>query len=155
MDREVCQWDPQNADEWTIYTHVCHKRNCGLGSQLSRSDPHVLRALILFFFQAEDGIRDRDVTGVQTCALPIFASQRTRSSCSATTTRSSGSQPRSAAARSTYPTPHRASSRCSLHAPLRVCPREIGRASCRERGQKSGVRGSVNRPITILSTCHW
>src|SRR6266851_8909917 len=25
-----------------------------------------------FFFQAEDGIRDRDVTGVQTCALPIL-----------------------------------------------------------------------------------
>src|SRR5437773_3985569 len=27
----------------------------------------------IFFFQAEDGIRDRDVTGVQTCALPIAA----------------------------------------------------------------------------------
>src|SRR5439155_13876041 len=26
-----------------------------------------------FFFQAEDGIRDGHVTGVQTCALPIFA----------------------------------------------------------------------------------
>src|SRR5437773_8461941 len=26
---------------------------------------------LFFFFQAEDGIRDRDVTGVQTCALPI------------------------------------------------------------------------------------
>ena len=26
-----------------------------------------------FFFQAEDGIRDYDVTGVQTCALPIFS----------------------------------------------------------------------------------
>src|SRR5699024_11605565 len=26
-----------------------------------------------FFFQAEDGIRDRNVTGVQTCALPIYA----------------------------------------------------------------------------------
>src|SRR5205085_4443117 len=26
-----------------------------------------------FFFQAEDGIRDLTVTGVQTCALPIFA----------------------------------------------------------------------------------
>src|SRR5437588_7039637 len=26
----------------------------------------------LFFFQAEDGIRDHCVTGVQTCALPIF-----------------------------------------------------------------------------------
>ena len=25
-----------------------------------------------FFFQAEDGIRDRLVTGVQTCALPIW-----------------------------------------------------------------------------------
>src|SRR5207249_7989218 len=27
--------------------------------------------VIIFFFQAEDGIRDRNVTGVQTCALPI------------------------------------------------------------------------------------
>src|SRR5699024_11656615 len=27
-----------------------------------------------FFFQAEDGIRDRNVTGVQTCALPICLS---------------------------------------------------------------------------------
>src|SRR5690606_40980212 len=27
---------------------------------------------IFFFFQAEDGIRDFHVTGVQTCALPIF-----------------------------------------------------------------------------------
>src|SRR5256885_10214384 len=26
----------------------------------------------LFFFQAEDGIRDYKVTGVQTCALPIY-----------------------------------------------------------------------------------
>src|SRR5437868_388803 len=26
---------------------------------------------LYFFFQAEDGIRDRNVTGVQTCALPI------------------------------------------------------------------------------------
>src|SRR3989440_7104089 len=28
---------------------------------------------VLFFFQAEDGIRDLIVTGVQTCALPIFS----------------------------------------------------------------------------------
>ena len=27
--------------------------------------------MIFFFFQAEDGIRDHCVTGVQTCALPI------------------------------------------------------------------------------------
>src|SRR5260221_12633046 len=29
--------------------------------------------MFFFFFQAEDGIRDHCVTGVQTCALPIFA----------------------------------------------------------------------------------
>src|SRR2546427_8684698 len=28
--------------------------------------------LTIFFFQAEDGIRDLTVTGVQTCALPIL-----------------------------------------------------------------------------------
>src|SRR5207249_7886420 len=31
-----------------------------------------------FFFQAEDGIRDRNVTGVQTCALPISIAELTR-----------------------------------------------------------------------------
>src|SRR3712207_3396325 len=30
------------------------------------------RFIVFFFFQAEDGIRDIGVTGVQTCALPIF-----------------------------------------------------------------------------------
>src|SRR5882762_9106873 len=30
---------------------------------------------IFFFFQAEDGIRDSSVTGVQTCALPIFCAR--------------------------------------------------------------------------------
>src|SRR5205085_3920087 len=32
-----------------------------------------LIVFFFFFFQAEDGIRDLTVTGVQTCALPIFA----------------------------------------------------------------------------------
>src|SRR5262249_60019396 len=31
----------------------------------------ILRRALFFFFQAEDGIRDWSVTGVQTCALPI------------------------------------------------------------------------------------
>src|SRR2546423_7100603 len=47
-----------------------------------------------FFFQAEDGIRDKLVTGVQTCALPIWRSRplmrpsrRSRPTrCSASTT---------------------------------------------------------------------
>src|SRR5690606_40137904 len=36
--------------------------------------------LVYFFFQAEDGIRDFHVTGVQTCALPICTSQSVTSS---------------------------------------------------------------------------
>src|SRR3712207_7754816 len=36
------------------------------------------RGFSIFFFQAEDGIRDIGVTGVQTCALPI--SQRSEGS---------------------------------------------------------------------------
>src|SRR6266487_5922109 len=33
---------------------------------------------LIFFFQAEDGIRDGRVTGVQTCALPIYRNETTR-----------------------------------------------------------------------------
>src|SRR5437879_9583114 len=32
----------------------------------------LLFIFFFFFFQAEDGIRDTSVTGVQTCALPIY-----------------------------------------------------------------------------------
>src|SRR6266699_6996436 len=37
----------------------------------------MLAIALFFFFQAEDGIRDADVTGVQTCALPIFKNRTT------------------------------------------------------------------------------
>src|SRR5690606_39766581 len=37
-------------------------------------------AILFFFFQAEDGIRDFHVTGVQTCALPIYARTSSHSS---------------------------------------------------------------------------
>src|SRR2546421_1457037 len=41
--------------------------------------PRILLVVILFFFfQAEDGIRDLIVTGVQTCALPISGRRRPR-----------------------------------------------------------------------------
>ena len=36
-------------------------------------DRYVLECSLCFFFQAEDGIRDIGVTGVQTCALPILS----------------------------------------------------------------------------------
>src|SRR5699024_11890559 len=33
--------------------------------------------MYIFYFQAEDGIRNRNVTGVQTCALPIYEDDET------------------------------------------------------------------------------
>src|SRR2546430_13110639 len=43
--------------------------------------------LFFFFFQAEDGIRDLTVTGVQTCALPICAVPRSRFAASSSRSR--------------------------------------------------------------------
>src|SRR5690606_40439011 len=93
----------------------------------------------IFFFQAEDGIRCFHVTGVQTCALPIFAGKlrivaaerAVRTARSAATMRSfpatsQSSRPRPASVTEPVPvTSHRASARQS----------EIGRASCRESVQ--------------------
>src|SRR5438067_2089683 len=39
-------------------------------------DTQGLRTFLRVFFQAEDGIRVRNVTGVQTCALPILSAER-------------------------------------------------------------------------------
>src|SRR5256885_8182645 len=56
------------------------------GTRVAAHTPHILcwvpsvRGLSVdesyFFFQAEDGIRDYKVTGVQTCALPILSAAR-------------------------------------------------------------------------------
>src|SRR5256886_5092550 len=40
-------------------------------SSVTATNSYRREDLFLFFFQAEDGIRDLTVTGVQTCALPI------------------------------------------------------------------------------------
>src|SRR5437016_7224310 len=40
--------------------------------------PSLVFSFFFFFFQAEDGIRDWSVTGVQTCALPIWSCLRRR-----------------------------------------------------------------------------
>src|SRR5699024_6102428 len=48
---------------------------------------------LFFFFQAEDGIRDRNVTGVQTCALPILAILASTKRISPNSTSASCSKP--------------------------------------------------------------
>src|SRR5256885_2842126 len=60
---------------------------CSLGGRADSSvSLHVyavrasaLQRSVFFFFQAEDGIRDYKVTGVQTCALPISSFAATSS----------------------------------------------------------------------------
>src|SRR2546421_2006691 len=86
--------------------------------------------VFFFFFQAEDGIRDLIVTGVQTCALPISTLYR---GVSDTTARPQARQPRAdaAPARSRwYPT---GPGPCPGGGARRARSAEIGRASCRER----------------------
>src|SRR5256885_5535277 len=60
------KWPP--IDRGTV---VC---NVLLGNQTRAVSSHLrpeVWLFVVFFFQAEDGIRDYKVTGVQTCALPI------------------------------------------------------------------------------------
>src|SRR2546422_3855676 len=42
---------------------------------MSEREVFMVALVVFFFFQAEDGIRDVAVTGVQTCALPIYVCQ--------------------------------------------------------------------------------
>ena len=68
----------------------------------------------IFFFQAEDGIRGYKVTGVQTCALPIWGGRHVRSG--SVVYRRDGGRPDVERRVGALPNVH-----------------EIGRASCRER----------------------
>src|SRR5688572_33500429 len=92
---------------------------------------------MFFFFQAEDGIRDLTVTGVQTCALPIFTDQVRQdqpSRCEEKRARDVLTIDRIHLADVTVlvalDTDHHELSRQRHHL-------EIGRASCRERGSIS------------------
>src|SRR5687767_15232938 len=90
---------------------------------------------LFFFFQAEDGIRDKLVTGVQTCALPIFRQMhvspvpRERFAFGLRSIKRETLSP---------PQPSPANNCSELHPKMRhdevssELP-EIGRASCRER----------------------
>src|SRR5207248_3970930 len=106
----------------------------------------------IFFFQAEDGIRDRTVTGVQTCALPIWSCCASRLSCGPTT---ASDWTTSAAGDAGGATETSIGLRRKASASLRISAgivaeknSEIGRASCRERGEIS-VGGVVVKRIKV------
>src|SRR5207245_3181681 len=99
--------------------------------------------LFVFFFQAEDGIRDATVTGVQTCALPIYPGRH---------------DPLRSRTVHVAPPGIVATRVPVLGLPRRSCagPRhawigmesvlcKIGRASCREREERGGAGENVER----------
>src|SRR3712207_7508668 len=96
-------------------------------SELECSDSN----FFFFFFQAEDGIRDIGVTGVQTCALPISPpTNRPYPALSST----KDTPPAPATTSGTTPTKIKSSVLgCTSRAPTPEREVQIGRASCRER----------------------
>src|SRR5437762_13616036 len=92
---------------------------------------------VSFFFQAEDGIRDTSVTGVQTCALPISALEPGQ--------RDLGGEGYD------REDEHRREDPVGVE--------EIGRASCRERVWVPGLSGSLkkkdNSRIFVGTTIVW
>src|SRR6266498_5635397 len=97
-----------------------------------------------FFFQAEDGIRDADVTGVQTCALPISASTSrsgsdpTACTCTWTATPTANRSPRCCWSRST-----------TVASPSTACSQELWRLDDRAGGaaaaSPNGLSGNPNQ----------
>src|SRR2546430_11518944 len=91
----------------------------------------ILDMFIFFFFQAEDGIRDLTVTGVQTCALPISVAVTSLHGIPLVAAgRLSGPLQRAIHTYKYRPRPQLAG---RLADPLSRAALEIGRASCRER----------------------
>src|SRR5256886_11267211 len=87
---------------------------------------------IFFFFQAEDGIRDLTVTGVQTCALPIFPVLAARDDRKPREPGEEGIRLRLDGRERLVHAPAVERPRLGVPA-LRELGDEIGRASCRER----------------------
>src|SRR5690606_39293691 len=102
---------------------------------------------VFFFFQAEDGIRDFHVTGVQTCALPILQASGMGQLIAASVSGApeSGSAAGALASLAGSPPPRKSGKPILARNPFDSVTGpldEIGRASCRERVQMSGGDGS-------------
>src|SRR5690606_40783887 len=99
----------------------------------------------VFFFQAEDGIRDFHVTGVQTCALPISAQPPLLAQTAAVNA--------PAVASGYAPVPFvvgelmefKLKAKWTFISGSGTASLEIGRASCRERGKIAGGTRSEKR----------
>src|SRR5207245_7166265 len=107
--------------------------------------------LSIFFIQAEDGIRDATVTGVQTCALPISNPAPPPASTTSKppgTTAKPNSNPKTGPPGPTSTaklTPSSANS--GPPTPTRTARRQIGRASCREGEESDEDEAEMKREI--------
>src|SRR5256886_10280796 len=99
-----------------------------------RGRPIASRLLVVvFFFQAEDGIRDLTVTGVQTCALPILQRVWSASVDDKKAVALRLGLGLSVAGNRVYAAGHRGDIVAIDVSSGRILWRKIGRASCRER----------------------
>src|SRR3712207_9489569 len=97
-----------------------------------------------FFFQAEDGIRDIGVTGVQTCALPISRSPPCRRT---PRRRGSWGGPRCSAPPASRPAPRRRARRA------RSEERRVGE-ECRYRGWPYHLKKKKNTELVQSTLMH-
>src|SRR5699024_12092719 len=97
-----------------------------------------------FFFQAEDGIRDRNVTGVQTCALPISFWQADRHRKAVYTQFTGGTTPFDFTKNYKFTILNNENVWAKAMNRV-VSEKEIGRASCRERVRTWAVSGAIER----------
>src|SRR5690606_41049500 len=104
--------------------------------------------LFFFFFQAEDGIRDFHVTGVQTCALPISVRvmmPASRDLMARLTYVGTVTRERSITVRAQIPGVVDQLSAVEGEVIQRGALLEIGRASCRERRWRPEVGGAERK----------
>src|SRR5207253_7938345 len=104
---------------------------------------------VCFFFQAEDGIRAGHVTGVQTCALPIFCVGITRLKSAASNQRcawAAGSKVLITFAGTPTQTEYGGTSLSTTA----LAPK-IGRASCRESVYVEEADGGVDDRVVVLN----
>src|SRR2546430_4701101 len=118
----------------------------GVRKTIGFSDTAEIHGSVFFFFQAEDGIRDLTVTGVQTCALPICVALELEG----------------LSERERFPEGHHRRTQARLATSFMAAPepgppvwrteprvsrmgREVGRAGGRGRGEISGGAGSFKK----------
>src|SRR5438105_15583625 len=98
----------------------------------------------IFFFQAEDGIRDPLVTGVQTCALPISSLVRLRRSSGRHLAQGSGSRTRWLGGRRSEE--RRVGKECrSRWSPYHEKKKRSKSAPARDLGRRRRTRGAKRR----------